>query len=72
MSTDLLEDIGDVNNSYAPIIVVCNSCGVLYDYVRANKSCPVCGSTDHRTLFISFGLGSPIMYVRGEHDEIHG
>jgi len=43
------------------LLVVCESCGIVYEYNIAKECCPQCGSSDHRTLFVSVTVGSVIL-----------
>lgn len=43
-----------------PIIVICESCGVVYDYVTAEEKCPNCGDSKHRVLSVMFYKGSQV------------
>ena len=37
-------------------IVVCEECGILYDFRLAGGKCPVCGSEKHKGLGIALSL----------------
>ena len=62
MEEEILVDKIDAGK--APILVMCEACGNIYEWIRANKQCPVCGSEEHKSIFIMILVGSEVKEVR--------
>jgi len=48
----------------APILVLCQSCGVMYEFTVAKGLCPLCGSKDHRSVIVALQIGSKVLEER--------
>ena len=58
MSTKKIITKYDISN--VPILVICQSCGVVYDFSIAKGQCPVCGCNEHKSVVVNFQVGSEI------------
>ena len=54
----------DISN--VPILVICQSCGAVYDFSIAKGQCPICGSNEHKSVVVNFQMGGEIMEVDDE------
>jgi len=57
-----------VGSTNEPIVVICESCGVLFDIIRSGGSCPVCGSASNASISFTITVGGTVHHVSGGNE----